>query len=135
MTDESMRRRFFGAKRHFSEREIEFYSNVDFVTHVALVAVINQGERHAIIGSGRYILTQPGVAEVAFAVDDAHQGRGIGGRLIKHLAAIAREAQVREFVAEVLPGNVAMLTVFQKSGLEMESHRAGGVVHVTLRLA
>jgi RimJ/RimL family protein N-acetyltransferase len=135
MTDESIRRRFFAPKRHFTEREIEFYSNVDFVTHVALVAVMDQGGRQSIVGSGRYIVIQPGVAEVAFAVDDPHQGRGIGGRLIQHLAAIARTGQLREFVAEVLPGNAAMLIVFEKSGLEIESKREGGVVHVTLRLS
>jgi RimJ/RimL family protein N-acetyltransferase len=135
MTDESIRRRFFAPKRHFSEREIEFYSNVDFVDHVALVAVLDQGTRQAIVGGARYIMTRPGVAEVAFAVDDAYQGRGIGGRLIKHLVAIAREAGLREFVAEVLPGNAAMLSVFKKSGLETTSRHEGGIVHVTLRLA
>ena len=135
MSDESMRRRFFAPKRHFSEREIEFFTNVDFVDHVALVAVRNVDGRQTIVGSGRYIVTQPGVAEVAFTVDDAHQGLGIGGRLMRHLAAIARESGVRELVAEVLPANAAMLTVFKKCGLKMESSHADGVVHVTLRLA
>jgi GNAT superfamily N-acetyltransferase len=135
MTDESIQRRFFAPKRHLSEREIEFYSNVDFVTHVALVAVLDKGGGPTLVGGGRYIVTQPGAAEVAFAVDDAHQGLGIGGRLMKHLAAIARDAELREFVAEVLPGNAAMLSVFKKSGLAMESRREGGVVHVTLRLS
>jgi RimJ/RimL family protein N-acetyltransferase len=135
MSDESIRRRFFAPKRDFSEREIEFFSNVDFVTHVALVALLDDGGRSTIVGSGRYIVTQPGVAEVAFAVDDAHQGLGIGGRLMKHLAAIARESGLRELVAEVLPGNAAMLAVFRKSGLDVQSKHVDGVVHVTLRLS
>ena len=134
MSDESIHRRFFAPKRHFSEREIDFYLNVDFVNHVALVAVSDADGRPLIIGGGRYIMTQPGVAEVAFSIDDAHQGRGIGGLLMRHLGAIARASGLRELVAEVLPGNTAMLTVFKKAGLEMTTKREGGVVHVTLRL-
>ena len=41
-SDQSLYRRFFGAKRGFTEREIEFYSNVDFTSHVALVAVVEE---------------------------------------------------------------------------------------------
>ena len=58
-------------------------------SHVALVAVLNEQERPAIVGGARYIVTAPGAAEVAFAVDDAHQGRGIGGLLMRHLVTIA----------------------------------------------
>jgi RimJ/RimL family protein N-acetyltransferase len=134
MSDESIHRRFFAPKRHFSEREIDFYLNVDFVNHVALVAVLNVEGRALIVGGGRYIVIQPGVAEVAFGIDDAYQGRGLGGLLMKHLTAIAREGGLRELVAEVLPGNVAMLSVFKKAGLEMTTKREGGVAHVTLRL-
>src|SRR5690349_19901644 len=100
MSDESIHSRFFAPKRRFSEHEIEFYVNVDFVNHVALVAVLDVAGRALIVGGGRYIVTQPGVAEVAFGLDDAYQGRGIGGLLMKHLTAIAREGGLRELVAE-----------------------------------
>ena len=134
MSAESFRRRFFAPKRHFSATEIDRYVNVDFVTHVALVAVLRDNGRPAIVGGARYIVTEPGVAEVAFAVDDAHQGRGLGGLLLRHLVGIARAAGLRELVAEVLADNAAMLGVFRKSGLEMQSKREGGVAHVALRL-
>jgi RimJ/RimL family protein N-acetyltransferase len=135
MSDESIQRRFFAPKRHFSEREIDFFLNVDFVNHVALVAVLNVEGRPLIVGGGRYIVIQPGIAEVAFGLDDAYQGRGIGGLLMKHLTAIARVGGLRQLVAEVLPGNVAMLSVFKKAGLEMTTKRESGVAHVTLRLS
>jgi RimJ/RimL family protein N-acetyltransferase len=134
MSDETIHSRFFAPKRRFSEREIDFYVNVDFVNHVALVAVLDVAGRALIVGGGRYIVTQPGIAEVAFGLDDAYQGRGIGGLLMKHLTAIAREGGLRELVAEVLAGNVAMLSVFKKAGLEMTTKRESGVAHVTLRL-
>jgi hypothetical protein len=53
-------RRFFGAKRHFSEKEIEFFVNVDFVSHVALVATAEEGNRTVIFGGGRYVIVHPG---------------------------------------------------------------------------
>jgi RimJ/RimL family protein N-acetyltransferase len=135
MSDESIRRRFFGPKRRFSDDEVAYYTNVDFTNHVALVAVLEEGGRAVIAGGARYIVSKPGAAEVAFAVDDAHQGQGIGALLMKHLAGIARRAGLQELYAEVLPHNTAMLKVFEKSGHRMSTKRDQGVVHVTLQVS
>jgi hypothetical protein len=70
---QSLYRRFFGAKRHFSDREKAFFLNVDFVDHVALVAVAQEGDRNVIVGGGRYVVVRPGTAELAFAVIDEYQ--------------------------------------------------------------
>jgi RimJ/RimL family protein N-acetyltransferase len=134
-SDQSLYRRFFGAKRSFTDQEVAFFVNVDFVNHVALVAVVEEGGRPTIAGGGRYVVVEPGKAEVAFVVVDQYQGQGIGAALMAHLAAIARAAGLKEFFAEVLPGNLAMLKVFEKSGLEPVMRREGQVVHVTLRLS
>jgi GNAT superfamily N-acetyltransferase len=131
----SLYRRFFGAKRDFSEKEIEFFLNVDFTNHVALVAVIEEGGRAVIIAGGRYVAVRPGVAEVAFAVIDDYQGQGIGAALLRHLATIAQGAGFKEFTAEVLPDNIPMLKVFEKSGLKFRTKREAGAVHVALQLA
>lgn len=134
-SEETRHRRFFAPKRAFSEPEIEFFLNVNFVSHVALAAVLQDGERQMIVGGGRYVLSEPGCAEVAFAVDDLHQKLGIGTLLMRHLVIIAREAGVGEFVAEVLSENAPMLKVFQRCSLPMTTRREAGVVHVTLCLA
>lgn len=134
MSDASVYRRFFSSRRHFTEREIEFFTNVDFVNHVALVAVVREDGQPLIVASGRYVVTDPGTAEVAFAVDDPHQGQGIGSLLTKHLAVIARRAGLTRLVAEVLPGNTAMLKVFERSGLRASTSRDRDEVHVVLDL-
>ena len=131
---ESLRRRFFSLRRHFSEQEMEFFSNIDFVSHVALVVVAEEGGRPVIVGGGRYIVLEPGRAEVAFALIDEYQGHGIGTALMRHLAAIARDAGLKELIAEVLPENTAMLNVFKKSGLQPTTKREAGIMHVTLQL-
>jgi RimJ/RimL family protein N-acetyltransferase len=132
---QSLFRRFFAVKRNFSEREISFFLNIDFATHVALVAVVEEGETPTIVGGGRYIISELGKAEVAFAVIDEYQGQGIGAKLLQHLTAIAREAGLKEFTAEVLSENLPMLRVFERSGLAVTAKREAGVVHVALGLA
>jgi GNAT superfamily N-acetyltransferase len=135
MSEEARYRRFFAPKRSFSQKEIDFYLNVDFVGHVALVAVLEEGGRQVIAGGGRYIVSEPGRAEVAFAVDDEHQGLGIATRLLRHLVGIAREGGIKALIAEVLPDNGAMLKVFERCGLGTTVSREAGVVHVTLDLS
>jgi len=130
---QSLYRRFFAAKRDFTEQEVAFFLNVDFINHVALIAVLEEGDR-PVVGGGRYVVVQPGKAEVAFVVVDPYQGQGIGAALMRHLIAIARDAGIEELIAEVLPDNHAMLKVFVKCGLPLATIRRPQVVHVTLQL-
>ena len=133
-SDRSLYRRFFSVRRAFSDAEVATFVNVDFLDEVALLAVVRENGREAIAGGGRYITVRPGVAELAFTVVDEFQGQGIATALLRHLAALARAAGLREFIAEVLPDNSAMLRVLERSGLEMQRERESGVVHITLQL-
>jgi RimJ/RimL family protein N-acetyltransferase len=131
---QSIYRRFFNVRRHFSEAEISFFLNPDSVRHVALVAVAEEGGTPVIAGGGRYVVINPGQAEVAFAVVDQFQGQGIATALLRHLSSIARKAGLQEFVAEVLPENTAMLKVFEKIGLEATTRRESQTIHIVLKL-
>jgi RimJ/RimL family protein N-acetyltransferase len=132
---ESLQRRFFVPKRHFSDKEIDFFMNVDFKDHVALVAEINESGRRVILGGGRYIIVRPGQAEMAFAVVDAYQGKGIGAVLMRHLLAIARDGGLKELIAEVLPENAAMLKLFGRFGFRTVASNDLQVKHLALQLA
>ena len=55
-------------------------------------------------------------AEVAFVIQDEHQGRGLGTIFLEHIAQAARERGMRRFVAEVLPDNQRMFEVFHHAG-------------------
>jgi len=72
-------------RRGFTEPEIAFFLNPDFVDHVALVAGVEESARLVIAGGGRYVVVQPGKAEVAFAVVDQYQGKV----LARHLCVIS----------------------------------------------
>ena len=132
---QSLYRRFFSPKRNLTEDEVAYFMDVDFVDHVALVAELDEDGRGVIIGGGRYILVEPGKAEVAFVVVDRYQGQGIGTALMCHLAVIARQRGLEELTAEVLADNTSMLKVFERSGLSMSTTRDAGVIHVALRFS
>lgn len=131
----SLYRRFFAPRRDFSESEVDFFVNVDFIDHVALVAVLEEEGRPAIVGGGRYVVVAPGRAELAFVVVDGYQGQGIGSALLHHLILIARAAGIERLIADVLPENAPMLSVFRRSGIDFEIRPEAGVLHVTLSLA
>ena len=123
---QSLQRRFFVP--------MSFFLNIDFESHVAIVAEVEEDERPVIAGGGRYIVVQPGQAEIAFVVVDAYQGQGIGTILMRHLAVLARNAGLKELVAEVLPENTAMLKLFKKFGFRTDAKGSPQVVHLTLQL-
>ena len=131
---QSLQRRFFALKRHFSDKERAFFMEVDFRSHVALVACVQNAGRSAIVGGGRYVSVEPGRAEMAFVVIDAWQGRGIGGLLACHLIAIARASGLEELTAEVLADNTAMRRVFDRLGFKPVARRDPQTVHLALRL-
>ena len=131
---QSLQRRFFVPKKGFSDREMAFFLDIDFESHVAIVAEIPEDGSPIIAGGGRYILVRPDQAEVAFVVVDAYQGQGIGTILMRHLATLARNAGLKELVAEVLPENTAMLKLFKKVGFRPDAKGSPQVVHLTLQL-
>lgn len=136
---QSVYTRFFGQKDELTELELKAATEVDFENTVALVVTISEGEGdETIIGAGRYLVHGPAgtrhSAEIAFAVEEDYQGQGMASRILRHLAHIAREKGLSEFTADVLSRNRAMLAVFARSGLPMESSTDEGTVHVTLAL-
>lgn len=135
---ESIYTRFFYHKKMLTEEELKSATELDFENAVALVVTTGVGERETIIGAGRYVvIDETGKlrsAEVAFTVEEDYHRQGIARILLQHLASIAREKGLSHFVAEVLPENRGMLTVFSRSGLPIKTEHGEDVVHVTLSL-
>ncbi|GAW52173.1 MULTISPECIES: bifunctional GNAT family N-acetyltransferase/acetate--CoA ligase family protein [unclassified Nocardioides] len=126
VSDESKYYRFFSPMPRLSDRDLDRFTNVDHVNRVALVLTL-QGR---IIAVGRYDVIEPGEAEVAFLVEDQHQGRGIAQLLLEHLAQAARERGVERFVAEVLPDNTRMIQIFREAGYRVVSEYEEGVLQL-----
>jgi acetyl coenzyme A synthetase (ADP forming)-like protein len=77
---------------------------------------------------------RPDHAEVAFTVEDAVQGQGLGTRLLESLAEIARKRGVATFVADVHPANRRMLEVFRDCGFSSAQRVEQGIVRVAVSL-
>jgi acyl-CoA synthetase (NDP forming)/GNAT superfamily N-acetyltransferase len=133
MSDRTRYLRYFSPYPSIPARDLERFVNVDHREREALVIV--SGPR--IMAVGRYERLGPDSpeAEVAFVVEDANQGRGIGSVLLEHLADAARENGITRFVAEVLPHNGGMLRVFSDSGYQVQRQYADGVVHLSFPIA
>ena len=135
LSQRSIYQRFFGFKRALSDQDLRNFTELDFIDHVGLAATIGAGDDERIIGVGRYMRSGGrDSAEVAFAVLDDYQGHGIGTVLLKHLAHIARQAGIRQFVADVMSSNRQMLEVFANSGFREHDSFESGSVRVALEI-
>lgn len=123
--------RFFAPYPTLTSRDVARFTHVDHVDRVALILLIGE----AMIAVGRYERLSRTEAEVSFLVEDEHQGRGVGSVLLEHLVQAARERGVRRFVADILPANRKMITVFADAGYTVDNSYEDGVVHVEFEIA
>ena len=133
VSDESRYLRFFSPMPQLAPRDVERFTHVDHKDRVGIVMTVGGH----IIAFGQYerlpddyTKSDHVEAEVAFLVQDAHQGRGIGQLLLEHLAQAARERAIEMFVAEILPGNQAMIGVFQDAGYTVARTFEDGVMRL-----
>ncbi|MDH2428259.1 bifunctional GNAT family N-acetyltransferase/acetate--CoA ligase family protein [Sphaerisporangium sp. TRM90804] len=132
LSDQSIYFRFFGPRPRLSDREVTWFTTVDYVDRVALIATIG-ADMVAVVRFDR--IGTENSAEVAFLVEDAHQGRGVAGVLMEHLRAAAKERGISTFVADVLPSNSRMAAFFRQAGYTAQSQFEDGVVRMILDLA
>ncbi|MEV0152368.1 GNAT family N-acetyltransferase [Micromonospora sp. NPDC050686] len=125
--------RYFSPYPRIPERDLRRFVQVDHRDREAFVVLA--GDRIVAVGRYERLGPQSPEAEVAFVVEDAYQGRGIGSVLLEHLADAARRYGIVHFVAEVLPANGAMLRVFADFGYQVQRQYADGVVHLSFPIA
>ncbi|WP_431041781.1 GNAT family N-acetyltransferase [Streptomyces sp. P1-3] len=139
VSDESKYYRFFAPYPRLSARDVHRFTHHDYVDRVGLAAIVG-GEfiatvRYDRIDERGMSATGPAdEAEVAFLVQDAHQGRGVASALLEHIAAVARERGIRRFAAEVLPANTKMIKVFTDAGYTQQRSFEDGVVRLEFDL-
>jgi L-amino acid N-acyltransferase YncA len=109
MSPRSRRHRFLSPMPRLTTKMLTYLVDVDGVRHIAVAARV--GARCVGIARAFVVRGNPCVAEVAVAVADAHQGRGLGRRLMDALSNEARALGIRELEATVDPGNAAALAL------------------------
>jgi RimJ/RimL family protein N-acetyltransferase len=121
---ESRRRRFMSPKPRLSERELDYFTDVDHVQHEALAAV--DPRDGAIVGVGRFVRRsdRPGAAEIALEVADDMQQLGIGTALARWTESRARATGVEVLTATTLRDNRPALALLRRLGFRPAA--AGG---------
>jgi len=131
LSERSFYQRFHGIRR-IDPGLVEHFLDPDWHDRGVLVGVAGD----EVVAVAEYLrLRDERSAEVAFAVADELQGRGIGTRLLEQLAVRAAAAGIERFVAEVLPENSAMLAVFRDAGFEVARELSGGEIEVRFPIA
>jgi GNAT superfamily N-acetyltransferase len=132
LSDDTIRNRFFGPHRVLPEAEVHRFTSPVPGNDAALVATLDE----EIVAVGRYNrLGRDDAAEVAFVVQDAYQGHGIGTSLLTLLAHIAWDDGIHRFVADTFADNLTMLGVFMhtpEAVTVLRTRRDGSVVHLVM---
>jgi RimJ/RimL family protein N-acetyltransferase len=128
LSERSVYQRFLSPKPRLSSSELAYLTEVDFVDHYALVAVLAQSP-DVVVGVGRWVRSAevPTDAEIAIVIADDLQGRGVGTELGWALADAARERGIERFTASMLPTNVAAHRLFAKIATQLQWTREHGV--------
>src|SRR3990172_8650469 len=129
LSEESRAMRYFvPTSETFLAEEARRETHVDYEQRFGLVATTGVEER--IVGHAIFARRDGDRAEVAVAVADEYQGKGIGTILVGSLAEPAAARGIRVFEAEVMPANHRMVQLFRESGFPLEVNVKAGELHV-----
>jgi len=136
MSERTVYFRFFSPIKRMSDALAHRLAVVDYKDRFAIVATTHKpGSRERIVGVARYDrATQTDIAEVAVAVIDEFQRRGLGSVLLAELARVARSHGIRSFQLIVLPENREMLGLLHKMGWIHQAKIVGGVYEISFEL-
>ena len=133
MSERTVYFRFFTPIKRLSDAMAHRLAVVDYKDRFALVATTHRpSTKERIVGVARYDRAAgTEVAEVAVAVIDEFQRRGLGGALLTILAHVAREHGIKSFSLIVLPENQQMLGLLRKMGWIHQARLSGGVYEIS----
>jgi GNAT superfamily N-acetyltransferase len=134
LAPQSRYRRFFTTTPALGAAQLRYLTEIDHHEHEALLAIDPQTRNGIAVARFVRSAEDPAVAEVAVAVTDAWQGRGLGTMLLHDLAGRAREEGIRRFSASVLAENETVLEMLRKLGGMHVTGQDHGVVELLMDL-
>lgn len=133
LSSESRLRRFFSPVTVLSDRQLAFLTDVGRDAHQAVAAI--DPHDGAVLGIARYVQydDRPGVADVAVAVADVVQRRGVGTALMARLVACAHDSGFHVLTATTLWENRAARALLKSTGFQA-TRSSGAEIEFELRL-
>lgn len=126
--------RFFQEKRRFVRDEIEERTQIDYIKDLSIVAVVGEFGFGKVIGVGEYFLIpQKNIAEIAFTVSKAYQGKGLGKILLHKLLKAARENGIAGLVALTYPQNKRMIQLFKSLPYKLHTAPEDNMISLSCR--
>lgn len=120
LSADSRYKRFMSTLKELPPGKLKYLTEIDYVRHLALVAIIEQDGRPVEIGVARYVAGPSGDdCEFAIAIDDAWQGSGVAGILMLSLIDAARARGMRKMEAFILASNDKMIKFAHQLGFEV----------------
>jgi len=133
LSDRSLHRRFLSWRTDIPHERLQDFVIIDYTKEVSILAIIGDQENEIIVGLGQYGVDEAThTAEVAVAVRDDYQNRGIGSELLSYLTYLAKREGLLGFTAEVLVENKPMLQVFEQGGFDITRQTESGVYHLKM---
>jgi GNAT superfamily N-acetyltransferase len=133
-SDANLYRRFFSTRKDMPHEFLQKFVIIDYTKQMVILAVVEQEEpKEMVVGIAQYWIEETlHMADIAFAVRDEYQNRGVGMELFSYLTSLAKKRGLLGFTAEVLMDNRPMLHLCRKMRFDMEQTGASGVYNLKM---
>ena len=132
-SDANLYRRFFSTRKDMPHDFLQKFVIIDYTKQMVILAVVEKETREEVIGIGQYWIQETlHMADIAFAVRDDYQNRGIGFELFSYITFLAKKQGLLGFIADVLMDNAPMLHLCRKMGFDIEETGALGVYNMKM---
>ncbi len=131
LSDQSNYRRFIMLRRRLPHEVLQRFTAIDYTRQMVILASIQQAEKEYVVGVGQYVVQEEThTAEIALAVRDDYQKRGIGALMLSYLSEIAKRQGLLGFTAEVLGENRPVMKLIEKAGFDFRKEITDGVCYL-----
>jgi GNAT superfamily N-acetyltransferase len=132
LSEKSMFLRFASVRQDMLHERRQPAIVIDYSKEMAILAVTETNGREKILGIGQYYLNESShIAEVAFAVLDEYQNKGIGTQLLDYIMYLAKNRGLIGLTASVLEENDPMIHVFRQAGFTVSGRSTEGIYKLT----
>ncbi|HEY5526664.1 MAG TPA: GNAT family N-acetyltransferase [Candidatus Anoxymicrobiaceae bacterium] len=131
LSDQSNYRRFIMLRRRLPHEVLQKFTAIDYTKQMIILAVIEEGEKELVVGVGQYVVMEDThTAEIALAVRDDYQQKGIGSLLLSYMSEIAKRQGLLGFTADVLGENKPVMKLVEKAGFDYRKEITDGVAYL-----
>ena len=131
LSDQSNYRRFIMLRRRLGHEVLQKFTAIDYTKQMVILATIEEGEKELVVGVGQYVVQEEKhTAEIALAVRDDQQQKGIGTLLLSYMSEIAKRQGLLGFTADVLGENTPVMKLVEKAGFDFRKEISDGVCYL-----